>query len=233
VVIAFEGRRFVWHVIPDDAGGGWFPTVTTMVANVDDYSAERLAMERFLSAVSWWTTRGIEFETAAGAGVPQEKDPPVATARRFGFGVSVSEAPHELVVLDDPALKRVLAYCREGLNTGAAFFRFLAFWNALDIACDDNDGGLPVWINATMPNFAHLRGGVQPPPDDWWEHLNNDRRHAVAHAVRDGRGPEIDPDDPDDRAKLWTDARLLKDLVGIRVHERWGNHPVSLRRTRD
>ena len=80
VVIVFDGRRFVWHAIPDDEGGGWFPTVTTMVDDAEDYARERRAMERFLSAVSWWTRRGIEFETACGAGVPAEMDPPVAHA---------------------------------------------------------------------------------------------------------------------------------------------------------
>ena len=233
VVIRFGGRRFVWHAMADDGGGSWFPTVTTMIEDANDYAAERLDMERFLSAISWWTGRGIEIETAAGAGRPDEMDPPVATARRYGLGTSLYEATYELVVDDDQALRRVLAYHRQGLNTGGAFFRFLAFWNALDIACDNYDGTLPAWIRASMPDHAHLRGGDEAPPEDWWTHLQNERRSAVAHAVRDGRGDELDPDDPDDRSKLWTDARLLQDLVGIRVRERWGERPVWQRRQRD
>jgi hypothetical protein len=236
VVIGFEGRRFVWHA-PEPSGGEGgeerFPTVTTTIENANDYSAERLAMERFLSAVSWWTEQAIEWQTAAGAGVPQEMDPPVATALRRGLGNHLFDAPGELVVEDDPALRRVLGYHREGLNTGSPFFKFLAFWNALDIACDNYPDCLRGWIRTNVANYEYLRNGDEPPPNDWWDHLHNERRSAVSHATRDRPGLEIDPDDPEHQAGLECDGNFLRELARIRVRERWGIRPVWQRRRRD
>jgi hypothetical protein len=147
VVIEFEGRRFVWHALgPNAEGEDRWPTVTTMVVDSNDYAAERLAMERFLSAVAYWTSQPIESLTSGGAGGTQEMDPPVVNALRRGYGNSLYDTPSELVVIDDARLKRVLGYYREGLNTESPFFRFLAFWNALDVACDDYPGRLPAWI---------------------------------------------------------------------------------------
>jgi hypothetical protein len=235
VVIEFEGRRFVWHALgPNAEGEDRWPTVTTVVADADDYAGERLAMERFLSALSFWTRQPIEVVTAGGAGFPQEMDAPVVNGLRRGLANHLYEAPREIVVANDVQLKRVLGYFREGLNTESPFFSFLAFWNALEVACDDYPEGLPGWIRTTAPRCAHLRGGNDPPPADWWEHLHNERRSAVAHAVREpGRGPDLDPDDPDDQGKLGRDARMLEDLVSLRIHERWGAHPVWQRRHRD
>lgn len=231
VVIEFECRRFVWHEHgPTDEGEPLWPTVTTMVADSNDYAGERLAMERFLSALAYWTEQPIEVVNAGGSGGAREMDQPVAIALRRGLGNHLHTAPLELVAIDDPRLKRIFGYYRDGLNTGSPFFKFLAFWNALDIATEDFEGGLPAWLRARLPQYAHLRGGNDPAPDDWWEHLQNERRSAVAHAVRDpGRGPDLDTDDESDRSKLGRDARMLQTLVQIRVHERWGDHPVWAR----
>jgi hypothetical protein len=227
VVIEYEGRRFVWHALgPNDAGEERWPVVTTMVADPDDYADERLAMARFLSALAFTTGQAIEVVITGGAGHKHEMDTPFVNALRRGLGNHIHGAPAEVVALDDPRLKLVLAYHREGLNVGSPFYKFLAFWNALDVACEDAQGGLRAWIRATAPGFAHLRTDL-PAPDDWWTHFQNDRRSAVAHAVRDpGRGVDLDPDDPADRGNLGTDALMLRHLVQVRIRERWGDHVV-------
>jgi hypothetical protein len=69
--------------------------------------------------------------------------------------------------------------------------------------------------------------------DDWWDYLQNDRRSAVAHAVRDGSGEELDPNDPEDRDKLGTDATFLDELVQVRIRERWGDYAVRRRPRQD
>lgn len=223
VVIEFRGERFVWHGRGEDA----WPVVTTMVADADDYGAERLATERFLSALAFMTHHPIEDVIAGGAGWKQEMDTPLVNAPRRGLGDHITPAPAEVVVVDDDRLMIVLGYYREGLNNASPFYKFLAFWNALDVACENVDGGLPPWLRAQAEQYAHVRGQGAPAVDDWWDHLQNDRRSAVAHAVRDaGRGVELDPNDPVDRGKLGTDALLLDQLVQVRVHERWGAHPV-------
>jgi hypothetical protein len=233
VVIGFEGRRFVWHTLPpDDDGRERWPTVTTVIDSADNYDVERLAMERFLSALAYVTRQSIEVVNAGGAGVPAEMDPPVATALRRGLGDYMEEAPEGVDMADDDRLRKVLGYYREGLGTSSPFFKFLAFWNALDVACDDRADGMKGWIPATLAKFPYLRGD-EPAPSDWWDYLFMERRSAVAHAVRDHRGPELDPDDPDAHGRFWRDARMLEDLVRMRVQERWGDYPVYRRRRRD
>jgi hypothetical protein len=232
VVIDFEGRRFVWHALgPNDDGDDRWPVVTTMVADAGDYEGERVAMQRFLSALAFSTSQPVEVLTEGGAGWPLEMDRPVVNALRRGFANHLFRAPGEVVVEQDDRLRLVLGHFREGLNSGSPFFTFLAFWNALDVASEDYDGGMPSWIRATAPDHAHLRPGQEPQPDDWWTYLQNDRRSAVAHAVRDpGRGVDLDPDDPNDRAKLAGDTRMLQSLVEARVRERWGTYAVWMRR---
>jgi hypothetical protein len=232
VVMEFEGRRFVWHAVgPDDDGEARWPVVTTMVADADDYTAERLATERFLSALAFTTHHPIEVLITGGGGWKQEMDTPSVGALRRGYGDHLNDAPAEIVTVEDDRLMTVLGYYRDGLNTGSPFYKFLAFWNALDVACEDFEGGLPPWIRATAPRYAHVRGEAAPPADDWWDYLQNDRRSAVAHAVRDpDRGEELDPNDPADRGKLGTDARFLDELVQVRIRERWGDYAVWRRR---
>jgi Methylamine utilization protein MauJ len=266
VVIEFEGRRFVWHAVPplelDPASETGLlprarrvlgralgsaarrletvhrqergPTVTTPITEMDDYEAERLAMARFLSAVAYETRQGVDVQAGGGAGVPAEFDPPVATGLRR-FGDHIHEAPAEVVVVDDDRLRLVLGYYREGLGTESPYFKFLAFWNALDVACEDVAGRMETWIPQTLKAFPGL-GRVDPPPADWWDRLENERRHAVAHAVRDpgrsGGVPDLDPDDPDVRSSFYNDARMLDDLVRLRVRERWGERAVYFRRRR-
>jgi hypothetical protein len=141
------------------------------------------------------------------------------------------DAPSEIVVVDDDRLKLVLGYYCEALGTNSPYFRLLAFWNALEIACEDYAGGMPAWIRATMAEYPHLRGGDDPAPADWWTHFTEERRHAVAHAVRDpGRAPDLDPDDPNTRERFWLDARLFDDLARMRVAQRWGDYAVHRRR---
>jgi hypothetical protein len=231
VVVEFEGRRFVWHALsPNEGGEDRWPVVTTMVADPDDHAAERLAMERFLSALTYSAHQPIQVLITGCAGWKQEMDPPLVNALRRGLADHLHAAPAELIATDDERLMTVLGYNREGVNSGSPFFRFLAFWNALDVACEDVEGRLPGWIRANAPNYAHLRSETAAVPEDWWNYLQNDRRSAVAHAVRDpGRGEELNPTDPDDQAKLETDARFIEELVRVRICERWGDYAVWLR----
>jgi hypothetical protein len=264
VAIMFEGRRFLWHAVPslrlDFASPTLvgrarvflaeklqrvartldpvvtqerWPTVSTPITDANDYEAERLAMARFLSAVAYETRRGVEVLTGGGASVPQEFDPPGATAVRPRIGAYMLRAPMEVVVVNDDRLRLVLGYCREGLSTESPYFKFLAFWNALEVACDDLPARAAPWVRTTMQQSPGLARSPTAPAD-WWDHLENERRHAVAHAIRDPSWgvPDLDADDPNTRSSFYADAGLLDDLVRLRVHERWGQHAVYFRRRR-
>jgi hypothetical protein len=133
-------------------------------------------MARFLSAVAYETREAVEIQTGGGAGVPAEFDPPVATALRR-LGDRLQPGPAEVVVVADDRLRIVLGYYREGLGTESPYFKFLAFWNALEVAGEDLTAGLAKWIRATItPHSGHGRH-ADPPPSDWWERLQNERRH--------------------------------------------------------
>jgi Methylamine utilization protein MauJ len=211
-----------------------YPTVSTPITDANDYEAERLAMARFLSALAYETRRPIEVETGGAAGVPAEFDPPVATAVRSGLVTHPHEAPAEVVVVNDDRLRLVLGYYREGLGTESPYFKFLAYWNALEVACDDLGAGASTWVRTTMQKAPGLARSTSAPPGDWWTHLKDGRRHAVAHATRDPKYgvPDLDTDDPATRASYYGDAGTLDDLVRLRVHERWGQWAVSFRRHR-
>lgn len=229
VAIEFEGRRFVWHAVERGDGIERWPTVTVVYDASDpaDYPAARAAMERLLSAIAYQFGQSINAETKGGAGVVDDFHPPVAAAFRRGLADHLHQAPAEVVVGDDERLRRVLGYFREALGTGSPFFKFLAYWNALSVACVDLDGELKPWLVATMEKHPNLRGDNKPPPPDWWEYLFWEQRGAVAHAVRGEKyPPEMDPDDPETQSRFDVDARLLQDLVRIRVRERWGDHAV-------
>jgi hypothetical protein len=228
VVIEFEGRRFVWHAVGvDEQGEAHWPVVTTMAERADDYWAERMAMERFLSALAYTTHQPIEVVIWGATGWASEMARPTVGALRRGYGDYLSPAPLEVVTVGDDRLMTVLGYYRDGLNTDGPFYKFLAFWNALDVACEDAAGGLRAWVEAAAPRYKHVRGQGASQVEDWWNYLQNDRRNAVAHAIREpGRGEELDPNDPDDRGKLGTDARLLDELVQARIQERWGDFAV-------
>lgn len=262
VAIEFEGRRFLWHAVPPlvidlpdrgivgrvrnrlgDALGqvarylervvrqDRWPTVTTPIEDAGDYESERLAMARFLSALAYETQQGMEVQAGGGAGMPAEFDPPIATGVVFGPGYYMRAAPAEVVVVDDDRLRLVLGYYREALGIESPYFKFLAYWNALEVACEDASSSLGAWIRETMEAHPGL-GREDDPPADWSEYLYNERRHAVAHAVRDPKYgvPDLDTDEPDTRGRFYQDARLVGDLVRLRVGERWGPHAVYFRR---
>jgi hypothetical protein len=228
VIIEFEGRRFVWHATHfGPEGEECWPTITTLVENSNDYAPERVAMERFLSAVSFYFGEGLEVVNTGGAGWPGEMDPPVARSARSGDIRHLHEASLELVTDGDERLTRVMGYYRDGHATASPFYRFLAFYNALDVACEDFDGGLPAWIRMQAGRHAYHWGNEEPPVD-LWTYVQDENRHAVAHAVRHDPGlPELDPNDPVARGRFHRDSQLLADLVKDRVRERWGPMPYG------
>ncbi len=228
VVIEFQGRQFVWHELgPNEEGEERWPVVTTMVLDPDDDEGEPRATARFLCALAFSTRQRIRVVMTGRADFKTEMDPPLVNALRRAVVDHNYDAPAEVVAVDDRRLQTVLDYYSEGLNATSPVFAFLAFWNALALACEDAEGHLSAWIRACAPNHAHLRGDDMPAPADWWVHLQGGQRSAVAHAVRlpaHGSVPERF-----DRHALGRDARLLEQLVQVRVRERWGDYAVWLR----
>jgi hypothetical protein len=230
VVIGFEGRDFVWHpnLEPGQYGEEWWPSVTVVVEDRNDYEKEREFMQRFLSALSYELRQPIDVLTGCGSGVADPLAPPLPTANRRRRGNQSSEAPAAIEVTDDERLRLVLGLYREGLNSDSPFYRFLSFWNALDAAFDHDIPCIKAFLEAEAPRRAGALDYASP-PDDWPDYLYDSGRCAIAHAIRDPGRPVLDPDLPDDRARLHRDSGLLERLVRAAVEQRW---PRAVRRKR-
>ncbi len=230
VAIGFEGRQFVWHpnLEPGPYGEEWWPGVTVVVGDRDNYEAERELMHRFLSALCYELSEPIEVLNGGGSGVEDPLAPPIPHAMRRGLGNQLRDAPAAIEVTDDERLRLVLALYREGKNSESPFYRFLSFWNALDATLDNDPQRIEAFLKAEADRCTG--GEYDPPPADWHKYLYDSNRNAIAHAVRNRPGkPVLDPDLPGDRARLHRDSVLLERLLRLAIEQRWP-HPVRRKR---
>jgi hypothetical protein len=154
--IRFRGSRdFQWHsnLLPaHNREARDFPTITTMHGEGDTYASVDSEIQRLLAALAFVYEIGL---TSGGVGgVPRLPEAPSRVRAGPGFVTRVATVPDEVVVVDDAVLRLVLAHHREGMNTESPFFRFLAYWNALDVAFDGDEGardaGRYVWKSAAV-----------------------------------------------------------------------------------
>lgn len=220
VAIEFDGRRFVWH--DQRRAHSLAPVVTLMVGNADDYGAERLLANRFLSALSFALDYPIAVLTVGAAGYKAELDRPLLGQPASDDGMIVLPAPGSVQVTADRRLRSVLGFYREGRAASSPFYGLLAFFNALDAAFDGRDSLRDDFVTA----YAQIDGPV--PARGWGAHVRETFRNAVAHAVRSEGRPVLDPDDVDDCQAFSGAAEALRKLVRQRVEERWPGGVVPL-----
>lgn len=230
VVIRFEGLSFVWHSNDDlanDASLDW-PSVTVVVADGNDYSREMLITNRFLSALSFLFDAPMMPDVAGASGFASELDRAIFRADgRPRVGMRIP-APQEIVVSPDDRLRLTLALFREGRGSDSPFYRFLALFNALDAAFDNDEPARDEYIRNQLKDEV-LPEDVSRDSFDWAHYLRESVRNAVAHAVRHSGRPMLDPDLPTDRSRLARDSESIARLVRARVGERW---PSGVKMTR-
>jgi hypothetical protein len=217
-VIEFEGRRFVWHS-PEAANPQYLPVVSVLVADGNDYAAEQLLTNRFLSAVCYVLDQPLSIVVSSAAGYKHELDAPLL--RQPGNApMLLVTPPSRIVVASDERLRLVLALFREGRAAESPFYRFLALYNALDASFDNREHQRDEFIRAcTLEEPVPERQA--PETFDWATYLRDGLRNAVAHAVRPPGKPLLDPDDLLDRSDLDRASRTLSHLVRLRVSQRW------------
>jgi hypothetical protein len=230
VTISFQGRDFIWHqnLEPGPDGEEWWPGVT-VVADHNNYEEERELMHRFLSALTYELEEPMEVLNGGGTGVAKPLAPPVPRAMRRGFGNQIREAPAAIEVTDDERLRLVLALYREGKNSESRFYRFLSYWNALDATFDTDAERISEFIDAKADRWAGAFD-FRVRPDSWSKYLYDSNRCAIAHAVRDAGRPVLDPDLPDDRARLERDSRFLERLLRFAIEDIWPRPVLGRRR---
>ena len=138
LVIQFDGRAFVWHDLRQPESDGVDPVVTTMVDDATDSGSEMLATNRFISALSFVTDQPMAIGVNAAAGFKGELDRPLLGQPALAATVIV-RAPTAIDVSADGRLRLVLGLFREGRAANSPFYGFLALYNALDAAFDNNE----------------------------------------------------------------------------------------------
>lgn len=218
VSVTFEGRRFTWF--PGDAE--CMPVATVPIASSDDYLAERIAMERFLSAVSFLSRRPVMVETTGGAGFKREFDAPILRqpwSMRFVVNVSVA-----LDLPADPDLHLALGLYREAMSSRLSAFQVLGYWKVVEVALNarkDLADWLPDAVSEVRARWELDAGETARTEQEWVKWLR-DSRNAAAHGVREWADALThDPHDPDVAARLRVDASRLETLARKAMCERW------------
>jgi hypothetical protein len=248
VPIQFAGRVFAWHPAraPVDDRFGPERAGPMLVVRSEDEEASRLdalrAAEQLLSALAFKFDVPIE-DSALGTGTGGDDifNPSGARVTHGSIGgwggFFLSDAPHQVVVIDDPALRRALGLYREGLNAASPFYRCLAYRGVLDVVfavTNETQGGQvtpeaaqrDAHIDAHGPTFAAQLSGSPPLPPSWAEYLREDVRNAVSHVLRAGRR-EVDADEPSDRRRLDFDSGVLRRLARRAIEDRWSFFAVT------
>jgi hypothetical protein len=113
----------------------------------------------------------------------------------------------------DARLGLALAHYREAVSSDSHFYRFLAYWNALDVLFQGNLGGMTSYLDTAPARAPGWFRGLAAPTEGWGHYLRESNRHAIAHAVRHAGKPSRNPDDPTDRLRLNDDSRMLQRIV--------------------
>lgn len=219
VSIEFDEFKYVWHDGSRMAGALCWPVVTVIVHGMVDTTAVETRISRLLSALSFHYDVPMSISVTAGAGWKQEFDPPLIG--QPGYGRRQLEAAAERVeVLADDRLRLTLALWREARSASSPAYRYLAYYNALDAAFDDDQSARAEFV-ADQLRDAALPEGVRSENFDWGRYLREVLRNAVAHAVRPEGRPILDPDETTHRHALTGGASHLARLVRTRVESRW------------
>jgi hypothetical protein len=236
VGFSFNNREFVWHApdgtIPDLIFGDREigPTIVTVLREPGELAAAETEVERLLSALSFVYMQPAQ---AIAHGTSHGSDPwgqPLTRAPRTNAGWMMGEGHGQFAVANDSNLRTALAYHREGHNAGSPFYRFLAFWNSIDVVFNssgrdrrDRDTFLDVTVPRFQQRWDDPDNGLPQHPA---KHFRHESRHAIAHAVRDPGQTEIDPDLFNDRQRLEHESRFLGWIARAAIETRYA-HPVA------
>jgi hypothetical protein len=92
----------------------------------------------------------------------------------------------------------------------------------MDVAFDGDEPQRNAYLRDTPTRAGGTLRDYDPPPPGLDAYLIESSRNAIAHAIRnDPSRVAIDPDEPMDRVRITRDARLVRDLLGHRIDERW------------
>jgi hypothetical protein len=175
-----------------------------------DYDSARAAIRRFLSAFAWVHGCSADDDFGIGSafpgGVGKDKGPVRCSNPSFHIEYLPSTT--------DPKTKLCLALYREAFGLSNYAYRFLGFFKIINVLFA---GGREqkAWINAALPKLTGRDAmeritELRKTQADLGHYLFESGRCAVAHAYAE---PIVDPDDPADTQRLFSDLPIVKALA--------------------
>jgi hypothetical protein len=199
-----------------------FPAVAMkMPPDKSRAECERLLL-RFLSTLSWVEGQGYLVEGFGGGGLLN----PMGRNKEFGYSICQE---FDLSYFPETSVQRAmlaLALMREGRGLNHPGHSFLSLFRILEVALGRGRSPQITWINekidAGLRDYraksvldALRKQGIT----DTGAHLYESGRCAIAHASGE---PVIDPDDPADARRLWSERPLILALAELAIEEVFG-----------
>jgi hypothetical protein len=175
---------------------------------------------RFVSNLSWVENRGFMVDGVGGGNLPR----PMGRDKKSGFSICDE---FDLSYFPEPASREALlalALMREGRGLNHPAYAFLSFFRVLEVAFPDGKERKK-WVEANAGAVTGHR--VKEAIDelkkkgitDIGTHLFESGRCAVAHASRE---PIVDPDNPDDYRRLFSEIPIVLALAQKAIEEKLG-----------
>lgn len=182
---------------------------------------EELLM-RFVSNLSWVEDDGFLIEGIGGGSLPA----PMGRSKQTGFSICEEFDLSYFPEPTEPKALLALALMREGRGLNHPGYSFLSLYRVLEVALGQGRKKQIEWINAKVSgglNHHHSKKSLEElisnGVTDVGAHLYESGRCAIAHASHD---PIIDPDDPADARRLWSERPLMLRLAELAIEEHFG-----------
>lgn len=181
--------------------------------------AERL-LYRFLSVISWRHSAGITVASRTGGSMPSM----MSLNGKFSLTMREPFDFTELMCPEKEETRIALALIREARSLNHHGYAFLSYWRVLELGFSKSADRI-AWMNTALQTL--IGKGVKEAKDsitaqgivDICAHLFASGRCAIAHAT--GR-PLINPDDPRDALRLYSELPLVREMAMRVVEERFG-----------
>src|SRR4029077_9326616 len=196
---------------------GYFPAVAMKIpARLNRAQCEKLMM-RFVSMLAWVEDAGFMVEGIGGGNLPR----PMGRDKEHGFSICDEFDLSYFPEPNDPKALLALALMREGRGLNHPAYGFLSFFRVLDVAFPGPKAAV-AWISASVASLRDHQAGkalaelTATGVTDIGQHLYASGRCAVAHANRD---PIVDPDDPVDIRRMYSELPIMRALAQRAIEE--------------
>jgi hypothetical protein len=176
---------------------------------------------RFLSVLAWREEVGIAVAHRTGGSMPFM----MGRMDKAGF---ITREPFDLTELACPEevkLRIALALIREARSLNHYGYAFLSFWRVLELAFGKATADRVTWMQAVLPTLngpgvkEAMASIIAQDAKDICRHLFESGRCAIAHATGE---PIVNPDDPQDTLRLYSELPLVREMAIRVVEERFG-----------